>query len=264
MSNCLSAQDSSIDEYLDLKTDSVPAGHREVQEYDVTVKWQNLDPITSNKISSSAVTAKYTCGLDNGFVKWGDVQLFNIDDFKQKTENGNRLNSFDEFIYKPDFFSFSKEEYFLKIPPEHKELATWFILDAIQMDGITNIFFDSLTFNEAFYPALLDDFTMRIDNGIHFKSQSAKFLWSGITKYNNEPCAIVKFESLQNPVEMDLPGYSFKGRSLYWGEIWISLNDKQFEFAVMDEDIIIKLDSPNFPQGQLINMQREIVFNKVK
>ena len=62
---------------------------------------------------------------------------------------------------------------------------------------------------------------------------------------------------------MDVPGYSFQGRSLYWGEIWISLSDKQFEYAEMVEDLIIKLKSSSFPDGKLINMQREIVFGKV-
>ena len=57
---------------------------------------------------------------------------------------------------------------------------------------------------------------------------------------------------------------SVKGRSLYYGEIWISLSDKQVEYATMVEDVVMKLKSSIFPEEQLIDLQREIIFNKVE
>jgi hypothetical protein len=57
---------------------------------------------------------------------------------------------------------------------------------------------------------------------------------------------------------------TFKGRSLYWGEMWISMEDKQVEYATMVEDVVIKLKSAAFPQEQLIDLQREVSFNKIK
>ena len=57
---------------------------------------------------------------------------------------------------------------------------------------------------------------------------------------------------------------SIKGRSLYYGEIWISLSDKQVEYATMVEDVVMKLKSSIFPEEQLIDLQREIIFNKVE
>lgn len=89
-------------------------------------------------------------------------------------------------------------------------------------------------------------------------------IWSGITKHNNEVCAIIKFESLYNPLKIDNNQLSVKGRSLYYGEILISLSDKQVEYATMVEDVIMKLQSSLFPEEQLIDLQREIIFNKVK
>ncbi|HDS07492.1 MAG TPA: hypothetical protein ENO05_07680 [Bacteroides sp.] len=53
-----------------------------------------------------------------------------------------------------------------------------------------------------------------------------------------------------------------KGRSLYYGEIWISLDDKQVEYASMVEDVVMELESALFPDAPFINLQREIVFNK--
>ncbi|WP_340114207.1 hypothetical protein [Maribellus mangrovi] len=258
----LFAQDKHVDKYFKINPCEIKQEDSKIQEYDVNLKWKNIDPISGSKITCSAIKAKYSCGLDSGLVKWSDVFLFNINNFKQKLENGNRLEAFDDFEYKPNFFSFASEKYYTDIPPNLKEIASWFILDAIQMHGINEIFFDSLTFCTPFYPETLDTFSLKVENGITFKSQYAKFVWSGITKMNGEICAIINYESFFNPVSMDVPGYAFQGRSLYWGEIWISLVDKQFEYAKMVEDIIIKLKSPQFTDGKLINMQREIVFEK--
>jgi hypothetical protein len=55
---------------------------------------------------------------------------------------------------------------------------------------------------------------------------------------------------------------SVKGRALYYGEIWISLSDKQVEYATMIEDDLLKLKSSVFPDEQLIDLQREVIFNK--
>lgn len=261
--NSLIAQNKHIDKYFNINPSGIKSQISKIQKYDVTLKWQNIDPVNGNKISCTAIKATYSCGLDSGLVRWSDVFLFNIGNFKQKLENGNRLEALENFVYKPNFFSFASEKYYTDIPTNLREIASWFILDAIQMHGISEIFFDSLSFNKPFYPPILDTVTLKVENGITFKSQNAKFIWSGISKLNNEICAIIKFDSFFNPVSMDVPGYAFQGRSLYWGEIWISLNDKQFKYAEMVEDIVIKLNGSSFPEGQLINMQREIVFEKV-
>jgi len=53
-----------------------------------------------------------------------------------------------------------------------------------------------------------------------------------------------------------------QGRSTYWGDIWISLSDKQIEYAIGNEDVIVKMTTPNNGE-QRINLQREIVFDKI-
>jgi len=269
-SSILYAQKGEVDKYLSITPSEIKCSAAVVQDYDVVVKWRTSDPISDKQFNCNAVKAKYSAGLDSNQVRWNDVYLSNIKNFKQEIVDGIRLDAFNDFIYEPnDFihepniFSFSNEEFYKKIPSEQKELAAWFILDAIQMHGLTDIFFDSLAFNQPLYPTLLDTFILSVNKEMSFKSKSVKLLWSGISKINQETCAIVKFESLKCPIEMDNNGYSFKGRSLYWGEIWISLRDKQFEHAVMVEDVVMKMYNSSSSEGQLIELQREIVFNKL-
>lgn len=262
--NCLLAQKSSIDKYLLLKPSDVKAIKSGIQKYDVSLKWQNLDAINGNKINCNAVKATYITGLKNDSVSWKNVSLAQISDFQQKDYNGTNLPSFNGFTYKINETNFLNEDFYKTIPLEQRDLAKWLVSDAIQMQGLAWYVFDSLAYNKPFIPKFLNNYDVKFKDWVTFTSRYQKLIWSGITKYNNEVCAIIKFESLYNPLKIDNNQMSIKGRSLYYGEIWISLSDKQVEYATMVEDVVMKLKSSIFPEEQLIDLQREIIFNKVE
>lgn len=62
LANCLFAQKSSIDKYLLLKPSEIKAVKTGVQEYDVSLKWQNLDAINGNTINCN-VKFESLCNL---------------------------------------------------------------------------------------------------------------------------------------------------------------------------------------------------------
>jgi hypothetical protein len=264
ISNYLSAQKSDIDKYLSQKPSEIKARISGIQEYDVILKWQNLDAIGGSKFNCNAVKANYMVGLENDSVGWKDVSMAQITDFQQKNFYGTYLPSFNDFKYKVSETNFLKEDFYKNLPTEQRDLAKWLVSDAIQMQGLAFYVFDSLEFNKEFVPEFMDNNNVKFENWVTFTSRYQKLIWSGITKHNNEVCAIVKFESLYNPLKIENNQMSVKGRSLYYGEMWISLKSKQVEYAVMAEDVIMKLKSTSFPEEQLIDLQREIVFNKVK
>jgi hypothetical protein len=250
-----------IDNYLEIIPAKIKVKTDVKQEYKVVLKWQNLDAINGNKLNCNAVKATFTCGLDSGFVHWNNVSLSTINDFQQPVGKGTELPSFNNFSYKALGTDFLKETLYKDISAEHRDLAKWLVSDAIQMQSLASYVFDSLRFNKEFKPRLLDNFDIQFENWVKFSSRYQKLIWSGITKFNNEVCAIVKFESLYNPLEMKTPDMNFKGRSLYWGEIWVSLEDKQVEYATMVEDVIFELNLNNNPK-QLLDLQREVTFTK--
>ena len=205
--------------------------------------------------------AKYFVG--NNSASWKDVNLAQISDMKQNNLNGANLPAFNNFTYKVNANDFLKEDFYKDIPVEQRDLAKWLVSDAFQMQGLAAYVFDSLEFNKEFSPKFLEHYDIKFENWVTFSSRYQGLIWSGISKYNNEICAIVKFESYFNPVKMDNAEMTFKGRSLYWGEIWISLEDKQVEYSKMVEDVVFKLKSAAFPQEQLMDLQREITFSKI-
>jgi hypothetical protein len=264
ITNCLTAQNKHIDKYFTLKPSDIKTHNSENQEYDVTLKWQNLDAISGNKINCNVVKAIYFVGLENDYVGWENVSLAQIDDFQQKQFKGTNLPSFNDFSYQSMDTAFLSEQFYKDIPIEHRDLARWLVSDAVQMQGLAWYVFDSLEFKKEFYPKLLVNNNVVFESWVTLTNRYQKLIWSGISKHNNEICAIVKFESLYNPVKIDNNQMLVKGRSLYYGEMWISLTDKQVEYASMVEDVVMKLTSSLFPDEQLIDLQREIVFNKLK
>jgi len=71
--NCLFAQKNSIDRYFLLKPSEIKAKKSGIQEYAVSLKWQNLDAINGNKMNCNAVKATYIAGLENDSVSWKDL-----------------------------------------------------------------------------------------------------------------------------------------------------------------------------------------------
>lgn len=261
---CAMGQDRHIDRYIKINPGDIKSQSSEKQEYDVTLKWQNLDAISGTKINCNAVKATYIVGSENDYVEWKNVSLAQIDDFKQAQFNGTDLPCFDDFSYKAMDTAFLSKKFYKNIPLEQRDLAKWLVSDAVQMQGLAWYVFDSLEFNKDFYPRLLENYDVKFEDWVTFTNRYQKLIWSGITQHNDEVCAIVKFESYFNPVKIDNEQMSVEGRALYYGEMWISLEDKQVEYASMLEDDILKLRSSLFPEEQLIDLQREIVFNKQK
>jgi hypothetical protein len=262
LANCLFAQKHSIDRYVLLKPSEIKARKSGIQEYAVSLKWQNLDAINGNKFNCNAVKATYITGLENDSVSWKDVSLAQINDFQQKEYSGTNISSFNGFTYKVNETNFLDDDFYKAIPLEQRDLAKWLVSDAIQMQGLAFYVFDSLAYNKPYVPNFLNNYDVKFEDWVTFTSRYQKLIWSGITKYNNEVCAIIKFESLYNPLKIDNNQMSVKGRALYYGEIWISLSDKQVEYATMIEDDVLKLKSSVFPEEQLIDLQREVIFKK--
>ena len=54
----------------------------------------------------------------------------------------------------------------------------------------------------------------------------------------------------------------FQGRSHYWGDIWVSLKDKQIEYATLLEDVLVEFGLPGQERKQQIGVLRKGTFEK--
>jgi hypothetical protein len=96
-----------------------------------------------------------------------------------------------------------------------------------------------------------------------FENKDVQITWTGVSFRNGTNCAVIEYRTMNNPLEYSGEGMSMKGRSHYWGTIWVSLDDKQIEHAVLFEDVVMEMNLPGQTTKQIMNATREISFLKV-
>ena len=253
----------AIAQPVDLKTmQSLPKDLElkdELQKYDVTTVHFNTD-IFCHFLNKIRVHGEYTRGLKDGMVQWNNVSVAMSMAEKGDFPKGEPVNYMENFTYLPgeDMIQADKFESFTEYADYTKNLV-W---DMLGIEGFAWHSFDKLQLNVPYSAA---DFNGKIDlagNGF-FENNDVVLTWTGVSFRNGENCAIIDYRTLRNPLEVSSDAMEMKGRSHYWGTIWVSLEDKQIEHAVLYEDVIMEILFPGQTQKQLLNATREITVKKV-
>jgi len=253
------AQDNTLKRYFDVKLKDIKPIIPEKQEYDVVIKKQILHPIEKMIYSTEALKASFWLyGTDS--VVWLNVGWSRIDDLLQEPVQTINWDEFNGRIHKIGSTDWLNEEFYSNIPPEKKEWARMMTSDVPWFEFGWFIL-DSLEFQKDYFPQIMDNNDISVEGSYTFSSSYLKCIWSGITLHNDEICAIIKFESLNSQlISYSGDKIAMKGRDMYYGEIWVSLNDKQINRLVMVEDVV----GENQFDKNLFEMQRIVTFNKVK
>jgi hypothetical protein len=253
------AQDNSLKRYFDVKLKDITAIIPEKQEYDVVIKKQILHPIEKRVFFTDALKATFLVyGTDS--VVWHNVGWSRIDDLLQEPVQTVNWDEFNGRVHKTGSTDLLNEEFYSNIPPEKREWAKMMTSDVPWLEFGWFIL-DSLEFQKDYFPQVMDNKDIAVEGSYTFSSSYLKCIWSGITLHNDEICAIVKFESLNSQlISYSGDTIAMKGRDMYYGELWVSLNDKQIERLVMVEDVV----GENQFDKNLFEMQRIVTFNKVK
>ena len=248
---------------VDLKTmQSLPKDLElkdELQKFDVTTDHLNTD-IFCHFLNKIRIHGEYTRGLENGMVKWNNVSVAMSMSENGEFPKGTPVNYMEDFTYYPgeDMIEADKFETFT----DYSDFTKNLVWDMLAIEGFAWHSFDKLRLNEPYSAA---DFNGKIDlagNGF-FENKDIRLIWTGISLRNGETCATINYRTFRNPLEVNAEGIDMKGRSHYWGTIWVSLEDKQIEHAVLYEDVIMEMLLSGRTQKQVLNATREIIFKRV-
>jgi hypothetical protein len=248
------SQEKPLNRYFDVKLKDITPIVPEKQEYEVTIKFHTFHPIESKTYHMSAVKASWWVYASDSIV-WRNVGWAEIDNLLHEPVPTVSWDEFNGWTHKIKSDDWLTEEYYSNIPQDKMEFARMMATDLPWFE-VTWSILDSLEFQKEFFSKDMDNRDIEAEGSFVITSSYLKWIWSGITLHNNEICAVVKFESLS--MQINTPG--MKGRDMYYGEIWVSLNDKQIERFVMVEDIVGESKSDK----SLFEMQRIVTFNIVK
>jgi len=232
------------------------------QSYVVTTDYFHKD-IFGNFFQKERYRGTYTRALTNGKVMWTNITKETINNENTPFGNGSPLTFMENFSYMVSG-DMMKAESFPSFPASEVN-AKNLVWDVMGIEGFSWMYFDSLKLNIPFAaPAFNGKISME---GVGtFENKNIVLTWTGVTRTNDEPCAVIDYLAMDNPLDLSIDSEYFKliakGRSHYWGTILVSLSDKQIEHAVLHEDVILDMVLPD-GKKQLANSTRLITVEKL-
>ncbi|HPJ46611.1 MAG TPA: hypothetical protein PL017_10975 [Tenuifilaceae bacterium] len=230
------------------------------KSYTMTTDYYDYD-LQANFIRKSRVIGNLTCYLKGDTVKWNNVFISQTSDFDAPFPKGQNQSCFENFKYVQSE-KILGEETFSKIPQIDFRLKN-LVWDMFGFEIFAYAYWDSLELNKEFCNHELNSEVEMAKDGT-FENKEVKLTWIGITKVNNELCAIIKYSQMNGKLSLNLENIKMKGRSHYWGEVYVSLSDKQIEYATLSEDVISDVTIKGGPENILGYTVRKIELEKTK
>jgi hypothetical protein len=257
---CLHAQSSS------LKSTAAPTNTAEAwslpqgtvvkdagpRTYRFTVDYNMAN--TKGEINHRArLTGDYKRGLPGGEVVWTNVTQADVDGATAPFPAAQKRDFMEGFRYHNDMGSTMQPDFFKAFPPTavFERNLVW---DTGMMEMFGQNYFDRLKLNEPYHSASNNDVNMP-DVGT-FHNRDIVLTWIGRSIRNGQDCAVIRYEAFFNPLELANGGMSLKGRSDYWGEIWVSLATKQIEYGTLNEIVVGEMKLPGQDAAQVIDVFR--------
>jgi hypothetical protein len=253
-------KNAPIDRYFEKLPHDLKMEHNIPQKYLMTEEYFNKG-IDGNFMNKTKVTGEYTCGLGDGYVQWNNVYIAYADSLKKVFPKGAMQNYMENMKYVPsgkmlDSSSFEKFPVF----PDGI-FAKNLIWDMMAIESYAWLYFDSLKLNCPYFAAETYSKVPIANLGL-YEHTNVQICWIGISMINNEICAIIEYRAFDNIFDFNTPQFKSKGNEHYWGNVWVSLKDKQIEYAVMYSSTLQKLKITGLPQDLVVNTTREVRVEK--
>lgn len=230
------------------------------QTYTMITDYYDYD-LQANFLRKARVIGDFTCYLSGDSVKWNNVYISQISDFDAPFPKGQNQSYFENFKYVQSEKVLS-EETFSHIPQIDFRLKN-LVWDMFGFEIFAHVYWDSLELNKEFCNHVLNSEVEMGKDGT-FENKELKLTRIGITKVNNELCAIIKYSQMNGKISLNLENIKLKGRSHYWGEVYVSLSDKQIEYATLTEDVITDVTIKGGPENMLGYTVRKINLLKIR
>jgi hypothetical protein len=249
----------SIEDYLAAFPSRSSAADCGPQTYRLEYDLHNrgVTGVTQNKIH---ITGTYTRRLEDGRMRWSDVEIAGAAGPDAETPPGAPLAEMEGFEYGLGL-EIVQEPLYERFTDENiRQLAKTMVWDGAMVEAFDLLLasFAGLRPNEFARVEEFEDFDVQMGDWGSIKMRGLRVKWSGVSVMHGEPCVVVLYQSFSNPVDAG----HVKGRSCYWGQFWLSRDDGEIECLTLNEDVI--LDMPTGAgSSTLLNMQREVRFEKV-
>lgn len=206
------------------------------------------------------VQGQYTRGLPNGEVAWKNVTVADAVGPTAAFPPAQKRDFMEGFQYRNNVDSTMKPDFF-KGFPSSAVVERNLVWDTAMIEMYGQNYFDHLKLNDPYHAMSNEDVAMPGVGTFH--SRDVVLEWVGRSQRSGQDCALIRYQSFFNPLEIANGGMTLTGRSDYWGEIWVSLATKQIEYGTLYEVVVGEMKLPGQEATQVVNVFRVGTFEPV-
>jgi hypothetical protein len=214
-------------------------------------------------IHRQRLAAEYTRGLPGGDAVWNKVTSIESAGAAELSGSAEKRDFMEGFRYHKSSATLTdtmKPDFFKGFPPA-AVLERNLVWDEEAMEMFGQDQFEHLKLNQPYRVLSAQEVDMP---GVgKFQNRDVQLVWTGRSERNGQDCAVIEYRAYFNPLEIANGSMNLKGRSHYWGQIWVSLATKQIEYATIYEDVLGEMKWPGQDPPQVINVFRSGVFEPV-
>jgi hypothetical protein len=255
-----SSTDQSTDVLLSRLPTELKLHEDKPQRYKLTFDYLHLDTL-GNPLGKERVSGEYTRALPGGRAKWNNVAIAKANAHDDPYAAGEPQRYMEGFTYvlsrRPDML---KKEFFPGFP-EIEIKTKNLVWDMDMIEALAWDHFDKLELNQPYAIQSGPEDVPLAGSGT-FQNRRVEVTWVGLSRKNGETCALIQYQALMNKFTTTMGTMSFHGRSHYWGDIWVSLRDKQIEYATLFEDVLVEFSLPGQERKQQSGVLRKGTFEK--
>jgi hypothetical protein len=230
--------------------------------YRFTVEYFTANP-RGEITARQRLIGDYTRALPTGDVVWNNVSEAKADGATSPYGVAEKLEFMEGFHYRrnakesadamaPDFFK--------NFPPTavFERNLVW---DTQMIEDFGQKHFDDLKLNQPYHT--LSSEAIKLPEVGQFQNRDIELQWVGKSQRNGQDCTLIEYSAFFNPLEIANAGVNMKGRSHYWGQIWVATATRQIEFATLNEDVLGELKLPGQSAPMTISVFRRATFAPV-
>ena len=249
---------NTSDKYLERLPHQLKLDDKTPQKYVMVTDYNDYD-LFGSFIKKKRITSECTL-LKDGYVKWNNVVVSQAQKLNEPYPEGEKQSYMENFAYSPS--SMVLADSFFKNIPKADVFIKNLIWDLSMFKTFAWYKWDSLKLNTEFLAKDLNS-EIKMPGAGTFENKDIRITWTGITKINHKTCAVIKYIAMNNLLNMSFQNFTIKGRSHYWGNIYVSLSDKQIEYGELYEDVLLDIKADGQASGFKANTVRNISLKKL-
>jgi hypothetical protein len=246
--------------YLTALPKDLKLKERSPQQYRFTCDYFQVTP-TGDLIRKQRVAAEYARALPGGKVRWSNVTVAEATGYGDAFPAGEKQPYMEGLSYQlSETRNMLKPEFFAGFPSSPTALlAKNLVWDTHMIEQFGQNHLADLKLNQTHRLQSKPEDVPLAGAGT-FQNRQIELTWIGLSRRNGELCALIQYRAFLNKLDISMGPTQFKGKSSYWGEIWVSLEDKQIEHSTLYEDVLLEMPDPRGPK--LITIFRQGTLEK--